>query len=135
MRILIVEDDSGFSKLMTKYLAEVGECEVVPNGKQALDVFRKSFREQYPIDLICLDIMMPQMNGHETLQSIREVEKREGVPMGQGVKILMVSALSDMSNIMKSFLELCDGYMTKPLGRVELMEKLEEIGLFGENKN
>ena len=129
MRILIVEDDLDASRLLSKYLEPIGECEVVPNGQEAINVFRKSFREGYPFDLICLDIMMPKMNGHETLKKIRHIEKEEKVQIGAGAKIIMVSSLSDGDTILKSFLELCDGYVVKPVEKKSIYDKLREIDL------
>lgn len=132
MRILIVDDDYSTSKLLARYLAAVGECEIVSNGEIAIDLFKRSYCEKYPFDLICLDIMMPEMNGHETLQEIRKIENDEQVQIGEGVKVLMVSALSDDDTVLRSFMELCDGYVVKPLNREDLYEKLQEIELLND---
>ena len=48
-----------------------------------------------PYDLICLDVMMPNMDGQETLSKIREHERENGYDIGQGSKILLITALSD----------------------------------------
>ncbi len=132
MRILIVDDDFTAGKLLTRHLEAVGDCEIVPSGVAAVDLFKRSFCENYPIDLICLDIMMPRMNGHETLQQIRKIENDEQVEFGDGVKVLMVSALSDDDTVLQSFMELCDGYVTKPVDRDGLYEKLQEIELLND---
>lgn len=129
MRILIVDDDLASINLMKKYLEPVGECETASDGKEAIKAFRKSFREHLPFDLICLDIMMPRLNGHETLLKLREIEKKEGVQVGEGTKILMASAKSDNDTILKAFMQLCDGYISKPLTKRGLYEKLHEIEL------
>jgi len=129
MRVLIVDDDPSTSKLLLKYLRQLGDCEPVNNGHDALSLFRKSFRESYSFDLICLDINMPGMDGHQTLIEIRNIEHEEGLHIGEGTKILMISALDDDDSIMESFMKLCDGYLTKPIKKKELLRKLEEIEL------
>ncbi len=127
MRILIVEDDPDASRLLKKYLAPLGECEEAENGQEAVRAVQRSLREEYPFDLICLDIMMPAMDGHETLQEIRQIERREGLEIGEGIKVLMTSALSDNNTILQTYMELCDGYIVKPFTQQELFDKLHEI--------
>ncbi len=130
MRILIVEDDKDTSLLISKFLQKTGDCEIVPNGEEALKVYQRSFTEEEPFQLICLDIMMPVLNGHETLRKIREIESLEMENAGQFTKVIMISALSDGDTILQSFMELCDGYVVKPITRECLLEKLTDIGLF-----
>ncbi len=130
MRILIAEDDKDTSLLISQYLHQLGECEIVPNGDEAVKAYQKSFREEEPFELICLDIMMPRMSGHETLRKIREIENGEIKNHEQFTKVLMISALSDGDTILQSFLELCDGYLVKPITREDIYEKLTDIGLF-----
>lgn len=129
MRILIVEDDTDFSHLMAKYLERIGECEVAVNGMDAVESVRLAFEEEQPYDLICLDIMMPAMDGQEALKKIRRIEEVEGLRVGEGAKIIMVTALSDDQNKMKSFVGLCDAYITKPFDKNDLFAKLREIEL------
>ncbi len=135
MRILIVEDDADASRLLTKYLEPIGDFDFAVNGKEAVRSFRKSFREEYPFDLVCLDIMMPELDGLDTLHAIRKVEEREGVQIGEGCKVLMISALSDDNTIFTSFMRLCDGYIVKPIDRKQLYSKLAEIELLSSQED
>lgn len=75
MRILIVEDDFGSRIAIQKMLTPYSECEVAVNGNEAVEAFTNSFEAGVPYDLICMDIMMPQMNGKEALKIIREKGK------------------------------------------------------------
>lgn len=129
MRILIVEDDFDASQLLSKYLADLGDCEIVGDGSAGVAAFRKASRERDPFDLVCLDIMMPAKDGHATLQEIRTIEERQGLLIGEGSKVLMTSALSGNSTILKTFMELCDAYLVKPFSKQALLDKLEEIGI------
>ncbi|MFQ5677659.1 MAG: response regulator transcription factor [bacterium] len=129
MRILIVEDDADFAHLMAKYLEAIGECEFAVNGMDAVESVRLAFEEEKPFDLICLDIMMPTMDGQEALIKIRGLEQAEGLRVGEGAKIIMVTALSDDQNKIKSFVGLCDAYITKPFDKDDLFAKLRDIEL------
>ncbi len=129
MRILIVDDDADFSRLISKYLTPFGECEVAVNGKDAIESVKLAFEEAHPYDFICLDIMMPNLDGQDALKKIRDLEKEKGIRVGEGAKIIMITAMDDDDSRLVSFLRLCDGYLTKPLQKEELFEKLREIEL------
>ncbi len=134
MRILVVEDDPSAAKLLMRYLDSFGECELAPDGREAIRAFRKSFRENYPYDLVCLDIIIPNGDGHETLTEIRNIEREEGLEIGEGAKVLMVSVLNDGDTILNSFMKLCDGYLPKPVTKQQLMAKLHDIGIPDPNR-
>ncbi len=75
-RILVVDDDR-MECVMTKYaLGENYEVCTVQSGKEALEVL-----ENTPVDLILLDLMMPEMSGQEFAVRIREQEKWAGIPI------------------------------------------------------
>lgn len=70
--ILVVEDESSLRLLLDHELSEMGyDVALAKNGLEALDMVRKS-----PPDLVILDIMMPEMDGLETLREILNGEKR-----------------------------------------------------------
>ena len=131
MRILIVDDDADFSRLISNYLSSFGECEVAVNGQDAIESVKLAFEEAHPYDLICLDIMMPNLDGQDALKKIRDIEKEKGITVGEGAKVIMITALDDDDQRLVSFLRLCDGYLTKPFQKEELFEKLREIELVG----
>lgn len=129
MRILIVDDDIDFSRLLSKYLSPFGECEVSVDGVDAFESVKLAFEEAHPYDLICLDIMMPNLDGQDALKKIRDIEQEQGIRVGEGAKIIMITAMDDDDHRLVSFLRLCDGYLTKPLQKEDLFEKLREIEL------
>jgi two-component system chemotaxis response regulator CheY len=79
--------------------------------------------------LICLDIMIPEMDGQAVLKEIRSLEASEGILDGCGVKVIMTSSLRDGKNVMTAFRELCDGYLIKPFDRGNLLEQLRKFRL------
>jgi HD-like signal output (HDOD) protein len=116
MRILVVDDEIVSRKKMLKILGKFGECEVALTGTQAVEVFREALEKQTPFELITLDIMMPEIDGKQVLQHIREYEKQKDVPREQWVKVFMVTSATDE-------------YITKPFSMETVMKKLGENGL------
>ena len=129
MRILIVEDDFASRKLMQKLLSPYGVCEVVVDGQEAVTAFRESLSNDTPFDLVCLDIMLPKMDGQQVLKEIRKEETERGILGNSGVKIIMTTALSDVENIMSAFRSQCEGYVTKPVSRTRLLAEMRDLGL------
>ncbi len=130
MRILIAEDERKSRKLLQVILSAYGECDAVENGREAVDAFVKAHDEGKPYDLICLDIMMPEMDGHEALRTIRAKEDELNLGWPNGVKIFMVTALdSDKDMISAIMHENCTDYIVKPLEREVLISKLKKYQL------
>jgi len=81
-------------------------------------------------DLICLDIMMPVMDGQELLRKIRDEEEEVfGILRENRSKILMITALNDYDNIKTAFMSLCDGYIFKPYKKEKIEEELKKLGI------
>lgn len=129
MKVLITEDDFTSRLLMQELLQPYGLTHVAADGGEAIIAVRKSLEEKDPYDLICLDIMMPGLDGQETLVKIRELESASGLDLGRGAKVLMTTALHDKGNIMQAFREQCDGYLVKPIEAAKLIAYLEKFSL------
>lgn len=129
MRTLIVEDDFTSRTLLQEILKGFGTSEIAVNGQEAIDAVRVAIEAKNPYDLICMDIMMPEMNGQEALVEIRRIEEENGMQVGRGAKVLMTTALGDKDNIMTAFKEQCDGYLIKPVHKQKLIELLDQLNL------
>jgi len=129
MRILIVEDDATSRLLLRKMLDAYGSCDVAVNGKEAVEAFGRASKEGIPYGLVCLDIMMPEMDGQETLKALRGMEQAAGLRPSQSAKIVMTTALRDLENVTNAYRELCDGYLVKPILRDKLVALLDELNL------
>lgn len=130
MKILIVEDDLVGRKFLHKFLSQYGECDVVVDGLEALDAFLFSLKSGQPYELICLDIMMPKVDGVKVLKTMRELETQKGILPEKRSKIIMTTAL-DGSHFVQNAFELgCDAFASKPIDTekfIEVMKKLELI--------
>ncbi|WP_027628531.1 response regulator [Ruminiclostridium cellobioparum] len=129
MRILIVEDDLVSRRFLQKFLSRFGECDVVVDGMEALDTFLYSLKENVPYSLICLDIMMPKVDGIKVLKTIRELETQKGIPVRDRSKVIMTTALNGTEMVQKAFELGCEGFASKPLDTEKLVEVMEKLGL------
>ncbi len=129
MKILIVEDNFVNRKILTKYLSAYGEADIAVDGKEALDAFIAAHKAHEPYQLICLDIMMPNVDGRQTLDFIRKYEEENRIFNDNAVKILMTTALGDKENIIDAFISQCDEYIIKPIRKEDLFKKLDRIGI------
>ncbi len=129
MHILVVEDDFICRRLLCRFLEPFGECDVAINGQEALTAVEHALQVGPHYDLICLDIMMPEMDGHESLKRIRALEKGAGIHLGQGSRIVMTTSLEDHTSIRHAFASSADGYVVKPVEKKKLVRTLQELGL------
>jgi two-component system, chemotaxis family, chemotaxis protein CheY len=129
MRILVVEDDFISRRLLCRYLQASGECDVAVNGNEAVGAFKQSLMQGERYDLVCLDIMMPGIDGQETLKRMRALEQEHGVDDARRARVIMTTALEDHDSVLAAFSNACDGYVVKPIEKRKFLETLASIGL------
>lgn len=129
MRILIAEDDLVSRKFLLKFMSQYGECDIVVDGLEALDAFLMAIKEKNQYDLICLDIMMPKVDGVKALKAIRDLEAQTGVPPEKRAKVIMTTALAETQLVQDAFEIGCEAYAAKPIDIEELADVLQELGL------
>ena len=130
MKILIAEDEFLSREMLHIQLAKVGVCISAMNGQEAYDAFVRAYEEDDPYGLICLDVVMPQVDGIETLKKIRAYEESRGVFPGFQTRVIMTTAMDDAVNVIESFKSLCDGYLVKPVQLPKLQALLREFNLY-----
>ncbi len=129
MKILLAEDDYVTRKAMDSFLSKYGECDVTVDGMEAVDAFMLALEEDDPYDLVCLDIMMPVMDGYQALMGIRNLEKERDIPKEKQVKVIMTTALNDEKNVKMAFELGCTIYSGKPIDQVRFEQALKKLGL------
>ena len=129
MKSLIVDDDFFCRRILQAILSSYGETHVAVDGKEAVFAFEQAHAEEAPYDVICLDIMMPEMDGQEVLKTIREIEAKKNIFGSDSVKVIMTTALDDSDNIKKAFREQCESYLVKPISKSKLLKILTDFGL------
>jgi two-component system chemotaxis response regulator CheY len=129
LRALIVEDDFASRFLMQKYLEGYGDSHIAVNGREAVQAVRLALDSGLRYDLICLDIMMPLMDGQTALREIRSCEEAHHIFSTDGAKILMTTSLRTIKDARTAYQGLCDGYLVKPIERHHLVAELRRQGL------
>lgn len=113
-RILVVEDDTAISELICMNL-EVAGYEVLP--VQDGDAVEEVVKNDQPIDLALLDIMLPGRDGFELL----EVMKQYSVP------VIYITAKGDVSSKIKGLRSGAEDYIVKPFEILELLVRIEKV--------
>ena len=129
MKILIAEDDPASRKFLYKFLSAYGDCDLTIDGQEALDAVKLAWEEKQPYDLVCLDIMMPNLDGYQALRTIRELERQQAIYGEQRVKIIMTTALNQTTNVFEAFDAGCEAYAAKPIDTAKFIEVMRKLGL------
>jgi two-component system, chemotaxis family, chemotaxis protein CheY len=129
MKVLIAEDDMASRKFLFKIMSKYGTCDMVVDGMEALDAYLLSVRDNEPYDLICLDIMMPKVDGVRVLKAIRDYETQRGLLPEKRVRIIMTTALAETPYVRQSFEIGCEAYASKPIDTEKLVEVLKKLNL------
>lgn len=114
-RILVVEDDKNMQILMTTVLQQQGyNVLCARNGEEALGLL-----DTHHVDLLISDIMMPEMNGYELTESLRQADYQ--------LPILMVTARDSLADKKQGFLAGTDDYMVKPIDMDEMVLRVAAL--------
>lgn len=113
-KILLVDDEPMMLDLLSLYLSPLGYNCI--KKESAFDAIH--YLEQHSVDLILLDIMMPKMDG---IEACKEIRKYWDIP------IVMLTAMSEKTDIVKGLNVGADDYITKPFDEEELVARIEAI--------
>ncbi|MCD4779006.1 MAG: response regulator transcription factor [Candidatus Omnitrophica bacterium] len=123
--ILMVEDDAHISKLVKYNLEKAGfQCIVSTMGEDAFDILK-----EYSIDLIILDIMLPEIDGFEVCKRIKQHKKWMNIP------VLMLTAKGEEIDRIIGFELGADDYIVKPFSPRELVLRVKAVLRRGQNQN
>ena len=115
--ILLVDDEEGTIQVEELMLKELG-YQVIPalSGRQAVELYREKMVE---LDMVALDMIMPEMNGRDTYDALKQINP--------DVKVLLVSGYSLNKQIEELMDKGCNGFIQKPFDIVQLSQKLREV--------
>lgn len=107
-KILVVEDDNDSRNALCYMLSKLDfDCLDYPHAQQALDALEKEHKNT-PISLCLLDIMMPDINGFQLLQKLKENPRFNDTPC------IMVTARNEDNEVIEGYQSGADYYITKP---------------------
>ncbi|GBD07610.1 DNA-binding response regulator MtrA [bacterium HR21] len=115
--VLIVDDDIWMQRILSRIVESMGfEPLVAADGYEAIALAL----ERKPA-VIFLDIIMPELSGHQTLKLLKRLKATRNIP------VLMITAMSDTENLGLALKEGAIGFIRKPFTRSLIQEKLQEI--------
>src|SRR5262249_38145844 len=113
-RVLVIDDDDDIRGLVAELLQRAGlEVDQAPDGRAGLRAFHQS-----PADLIVLDVSMPELDGWETLERIRDLSD---------VPVIMLTARGAELERVRGLQAGADDYIVKPFGRQELVARVQAL--------
>ena len=129
MKTLIVEDDVTSRVTLLGFLRRYGPAHMADNGREAVEAVRTALALGQHYELICLDILMPEMDGLQALAEIRHLEEAAGIAGPDRAKIIMTTSVADEASIMKAREWHCDYFIVKPVQKEKLLDQLRRMGL------
>lgn len=112
--ILIVEDDQMVRLLTKTKLSQLYKIKEAADGEEALEVL-----DHVHVDLLIVDIQMPNMNGYELVRALRDV--------GDMTPVIMLTAMNTFTHKKEGFASGVDDYMTKPIDYEELIWRIKAL--------
>ena len=129
MKILIAEDDRLSRTFLEEFMKDYGTCDSAEDGMAVLDYYLDSLKTGEPYDLLCLDIMMPKVDGLKVLKVIRGLEKQHNISVERHLRIIMMTAIADMEYVDQAFQLGCDAYASKPIDTEKVQEVMQNLNL------
>jgi CheY-like chemotaxis protein len=125
-RILIVDDDIRNTFALVSYLETLDmNIYTAENGFDALDILQKNDQ----IEMVLMDIMMPVMDGYETMRKMKENQVTADIP------IIAVTAKAMKGDLEKCLEAGASDYISKPVNLAALLEKMERLISVSKNSN
>jgi two-component system chemotaxis response regulator CheY len=133
MRALIVDDDYYSRSMLHEMLHPFAYCDMAVNGEEAVFAFKRATQEGRGYDLVCMDLVMPDVDGQQALKEIRALEEEMGVHPGQATKVIVTTMLDDDQETHDAFfLGGAALYLVKPIEEQKLLEGLVSLGLLSD---
>jgi two-component system chemotaxis response regulator CheY len=135
MKVLIAEDNKSTSSVLSKMFSSYGDCNIAKDGVETVDLFLKAIEDKSYYDLICLDIMMPKINGIRALNIIRNIEKEKHRLNKLNTNIIMLSVLNDNETVQRCKAEGCNYFLSKPIFKNQIDEVMNKLGYLKKGEN
>ncbi len=129
LKALVIDDDIVCRNRLRMLLSDFFDCTFACDGEEGSSLYEQSVEEQNRFGLITLDINMPKMNGHETLEAIRRAEEQRGIGGLDGVKVIMTTSESSSKHVFAAFREGCEAYVVKAEMGAKLLDAVVQLGL------
>jgi DNA-binding response OmpR family regulator len=114
-KILIIDDDVSISDILSTYLSEEGyDVITAVTGREGISAFKSNH-----VDLVLLDVRLPDINGYAVLKDLKKMDKN--------AKVIMISAYHDMTSLLSAMAAGASKCIGKPLNIHELEKAIESV--------
>lgn len=114
-KVLVVDDTKAILKMAKFVLADKYDVYLSNSGELALEILKRK-----PIDIVLMDVDMPDMDGVETVQKVREMENIKDIP------VMFFTAMASKETVERCLAVGMEDYIVKPYKPEELLERLEK---------
>lgn len=126
MRILVVEDELVSRTKLGVMLSQWGVVDLAETGAAARSMFHTALDEGLPYDLIIFDIELPDANGIDLLQELKQTEGCIDTGDWRS-RTIVITGDSNVKNVLKARNACCDAFLVKPVSLEILRKKMREI--------
>ncbi len=129
MRMLIVDDDFYCRNMLHEIMKPYAQCDIAVNGEEAVCAFKQALEDGKGYDLVCLDLVMPEMDGQQALREIRAIEKDFNIHIDEAAKVIVTTMLDDRKETHDAFfLGGATSYLVKPIEEDKLIKEMKNLG-------
>lgn len=129
MKILLAEDDRLSRDFLEGFMKIYGDCDSAADGMEAIDNVLESMKMHEPYGLLCLDLMLPKVDGLKVLEIVRRLEEQYHVPAAERMRVIIMTAIADVNVIDQAFKLGCDAYASKPIDTEKIQKVMADLGL------
>jgi two-component system chemotaxis response regulator CheY len=132
MKALIIDDDPISRLFFEEVLAPHASTLCTATGAEGVDAFNQALSSGNRFDAVLVDIRMPGMDGHQTLEKIRTLEREASLASDAETVVIMVSSLNNAQNVNRAFFQGgAMSFLPKPVDPEELLGELRKFALIG----
>jgi two-component system chemotaxis response regulator CheY len=122
--VLIVDDDPAMTEFLFSILAPFCEVHIQHDGFAGLSAFRRALQLGRPFDLVCLDLLMPGMDGRRTVRAMRRLEAGDQGGHDRRARVVMMTTQHDRDRVIDALQAGVDDFLVKPFEPVNLLMRL-----------
>lgn len=129
LKALVVDDAVVCRKRIDMLLRNFFQVTQAANGAEGVQLYKQSVESGRPFTLVTMDINMPELDGHQALDEIRNFEAEYGIDGLDGVKVIMTTSQDSSKHVLKAFRQGCEAYVVKANMGEKLLEEIAGLGL------
>lgn len=130
LKILIIEDEEISANLLKVYSEKFGFSHLAGTFQKGIELFEEALEQKDPYNLIFLDMLLPDGDGHDALNRIRRIEDAYEIDCFDRTRVIICSVVEDLDSVMATFREQADGYLIKPAKKEMIEQRIKKV-VFG----